>query len=75
MVGSGGRIRTKDEDEIGVPALQFLRRYPGSYALMVDDLEGSRREIADKVFDRYRTVLDEVLGPSNLRRGRRCISL
>ncbi len=66
MVRSGQRLPTKDEDEIGLPILLFLRKYPGSYAVVVDDLEGARRGIADDVFARYRTALDEVLRPSGL---------
>ena len=41
MVGKGQRIPTKDEQEIGLPVLLFLRRHPGSYAMIVDDLEGA----------------------------------
>ena len=50
MVGKGQRIPTKDEEEIGLPVLLFLRRYPGSYAMLVDDLEGARRDVAAEVF-------------------------
>jgi hypothetical protein len=66
MVGSGRRLPTKDEEEVGVPVLLFLRRNPGSYAMVVDDLEGARRAIAANVFGRYRTALDAALAPSNL---------
>ena len=66
MVGKGQRLPPKDEEEIGLPVLAYLRRYPGSYAMVVDDLEGARRAIAPQVFARYRTALDEVLMPSNL---------
>jgi hypothetical protein len=68
MVGAGQRLPTKDEEDIGLPVLMFLRRYPGSYAMVVDDLEGARRAIAADVFARYRTALDEVLTPSNHQR-------
>ena len=61
MVGSGQRLPSKDEEEIGLPVLGFLRRYPGSYAIVTDDLEGRRRDDADRVFARYRTALDEAL--------------
>jgi hypothetical protein len=67
MVGAGRRIPTKDEEEIGLPMLGFLRRHPGSYAMVVDDLEGARRDVAAQVLARYRSALDEVLGPSGLR--------
>ena len=66
MVGSGQRIPSKDEEEIGVPILVYLRRNPNCCAMVVDDLEGSRRGVADAVFARYRAALDEVLGPSGL---------
>jgi hypothetical protein len=66
MVGYGQAIPRIDEQEIGVPVLLFLRRNPGSYAMVVDDLEGARRAIAANVFGRYRTALDAALAPSNL---------
>jgi hypothetical protein len=66
MVGSGQRLPSKDEEEIGLVVLNFLRKYPGSYAMVVDDLEGARRAVADEVFARYRTALDVVLTPSGL---------
>ncbi len=45
MVGSGQRLPTKDEEEIGLPVLVFLRKYPRSYAMVVDDLEGGARAL------------------------------
>jgi len=66
MVGSGHRLPSKDEEEIGLPVLGFLRRHPGSYAIVIDDLEGGRRDDEDQVFARYRTALDEALTPSGL---------
>jgi hypothetical protein len=66
MVGSGRRLPTKDEEDIGLPALRFLRKHPRGYVIVVDDLEGARRAIAAEVFARYRTALDEVLGPPGL---------
>jgi hypothetical protein len=67
MVGTGRPVPTRDEEEIGIPVLMFLRRHPSSYAMIVDDLEGDRRGMADAVFARYRTALDEALGPSGLK--------
>lgn len=67
MVGSGQRLPSKDEEEIGLPVLSFLRRFPGSFAVIVDDLEGSRRAEAEAVFARYRTALNEALTPSGWR--------
>jgi hypothetical protein len=66
MVGAGRRLPTIDEEEIGLPVLGFLRRHPGSFAMVVDDLEGTRRAVAVEVFGRYRTALNEVLMTSNL---------
>lgn len=66
MVGTGRKLPTKDEEEIGLPVLRYLQRYPDSYAIVIDDLEGTRREAAEAVFARYRTALDEVLAPSGL---------
>ncbi len=66
MVGKHQRLPTKDEEEIGLPVLLFLRRHPGSYAMVVDDLEGARRDVAAEVFARYWTALNEVLMTSKL---------
>ena len=66
MVGNRQRIPTRDEEEIGLPVLLFLRRHRGSYAMVVDDLEGTHRDIAAQVFARYRTALNEALTTSNL---------
>jgi hypothetical protein len=66
MVGSGQRLPSKDEEEIGLPVRAFLRKHPGSFAMVVDDLEAARRGIADDVYARYRTALDEALKPSGL---------
>ena len=66
IVGSGKRLPTKDEN-IGLAALHFLRQHPRSYVMIVDDLEGDRRDRADHVFARYRTALDEVLGPPSMK--------
>lgn len=57
---------TKDEQDIGLPVLGYLRRYPDSYVMIVDDLESTRQAVADAVFARYRIALDEVLTPSGL---------
>ena len=67
MVGARRTLPTKDEEEIGLPVLRFLRQYPGSYAMIIDDLEGDRRDMADAVFARYRTALDEILGPAGMK--------
>lgn len=66
MVGTRQRLPTRDVEEIGLPVRRFVQRYPGSYAMVVDDLEGDRRAFAADVFSRYRTTLDEILRPSDL---------
>jgi hypothetical protein len=63
MVGRGQRIPSTEEEQYGTPARSFLRKHPYSCVLVIDDLEGSRREKADKVFERYRRILDEALEP------------
>ena len=54
-------IETKDELEIGLPALGYVRRSGYHFVLLIDDLEHSRRNQALEVFNLYRTVLDTVL--------------
>lgn len=66
MAGSGKRIPSTDEEQFGTPARSFLRKHPHSCVLVIDDLEGSRRDQADKVFDRYRHILDEALIPAGI---------
>ena len=40
-----------------------LHDFPGSYAMVIDDLEGARRGIAEAVYARYRGALDTILSP------------
>ena len=61
MVGVNRAIETKDELEIGLPALGYVRRSGYHFVLLIDDLEHSRRNQALEVFNLYRTVLDTVL--------------
>jgi hypothetical protein len=61
MVGRGQKIPTKDEEQFGLPALDFLRRYENAFILVIDDLEGARQAQAAEVFARYRRALDQVL--------------
>ncbi len=61
MVGTGKTIPDRDAEQIGFPARRFLSS-GGDFVLLVDDLEASRSEEVDGVFDRYRVALDTILG-------------
>ena len=61
VVGVNQAIETKDELEIGLPALGYVRRSGYHFVLLIDDLEHGRRNQALEVFNLYRTVLDTVL--------------
>ena len=61
VVGTDQMIERKDELEIGLPALGYVRRSGGHFVLLIDDLEYDRRNQAQQVFYRYRTALDTVL--------------
>lgn len=61
VVGVNQAIETKDELEIGLPALGYVRRSGCHFVLLIDDLEYSRRNQALEVFNLYRTVLDTIL--------------
>ncbi|MGM3309153.1 hypothetical protein ACSQ6I_24790 [Anabaena sp. WFMT] len=61
MVGTGKIIPDKDEQEIGIPARQYLSENPCRYILLVDDLERDRVTIAAQVFQRYREALNTIL--------------
>lgn len=60
MVRTGQPVPTLDED-IALAGMRFLRQHPGSFVMLVDDLEHDRRHIAQGVFDRYRAAFDTVL--------------
>lgn len=62
MARGGKKITDKDEEEIGLVARRYLM-WPDNFVLLVDDLEGDRVEQAPSVFQRYRDVLDTMLGP------------
>ena len=61
VVGTNQTIERKDELEIGLPARGYVNRSDCHFVLLIDDLEYGRREQAQEIFDRYRTVLDTVL--------------
>lgn len=65
MVGTNRRVTSRDESEIGLPARRFLNQ-KDTFVLLIDDLEHSRRDQHQAIFDRYRTALDTFLQPSNL---------
>jgi hypothetical protein len=63
MVGAGKIIPDTDEMEIGIPVRNFLQATsePDTFVILIDDLEHSRREMAQEVFDRYRLAIDTML--------------
>lgn len=66
-IGKGGKtITDKDEEEFGLTARRHLLK-PGTFVLLVDDLEGDRAAQVQGVFQRYRDVLDRMLGPYKAR--------
>lgn len=66
MVGRGEIIPAIDEAQYGIPARLFLQKYPHSFVLVIDDLEGARREQVAAVFNRYRLALNQMLDPHGL---------
>lgn len=66
MVGRGQIITDTDEEEIGLTARRYLMR-KDTYVILVDDLEGDRVEQHAAVYQRYRQVLDTMLGPLKFR--------
>ena len=61
VVGTSQMIETKDELEIGLPALGYVRRSGCHFVLLIDDLEHRRRDQAQQIFNRYQLALDTVL--------------
>lgn len=61
MTGQGQTITNKDEDEIGLTARRYLMQ-KDTFVVLVDDLEGDRVEQHAAVYQRYRQVLDTMLG-------------
>ncbi len=51
------------DERIGLMAHGFLRRYPDSLVILLDDMEHDRRSGIDGVFARYRDALNSVLAP------------
>jgi hypothetical protein len=63
MTGRGQTITNKDEDEIGLTARRYLMQRQDNFVVLVDDLEGDRVKEHAAVYQRYRQVLDTMLGP------------
>src|SRR5262245_29825512 len=63
MVGRGQLIPSVDELQYGIPARLFLQKHRNSFVVVIDDLEGARREHAPAVFNRYRLTLNQMLDP------------
>ncbi len=61
MVGRNEIIPPTDELQYGIPTRLFLQKYPNSFVLVIDDLEGARREQVNAVFNRYRLALNQML--------------
>jgi hypothetical protein len=57
---NGKNLPSKDE-RIGLAIRHHLTREAYDFVLLIDDLEHSRRNQAQEIFDRYRTALDTVL--------------
>jgi hypothetical protein len=62
MVGTGKKIASKDETEIGLPARAYLKKGGSRFIILIDDLEGDRISQAEQVFQRYRDALDSIVG-------------
>ena len=67
MIGSGKLIPDKDAMDIGLPARNFLSS-ESNFVVLVDDLEATRSNDVQQVFDRYRLALNEVLKPNQTHR-------
>jgi len=61
VVGSPKNIPRKDVERISLPARRYIQSSPCNYVLLIDDLEGRHRDIAEQVFNRYREALDALL--------------
>jgi len=66
VTGTGKRVPTKDETEIGSAALAYMQQHREAFVIVLDDLEWDRRNDAERVFGRYREALDAVLGTCGL---------
>lgn len=62
VVGTRSRILSKDIEELGRPVLTFIAANPCHFIVVIDDLEDDGM-IAHEIFDRYYSILDDILGP------------
>ena len=65
VVGTNQKIPTTDWEDIGLPARDYVKKSGYHFVLLIDDLEYSRRNKEQKVFDRYHEALDTI--PTTLR--------
>jgi hypothetical protein len=68
MVGSGKTIPDRDVTEIGLPTRRYLSSSPCHFVIIIDDLEHDRRDMAQQVYERYRSILDDILTEEQQRR-------
>lgn len=68
MVGSGKTIPDRDAYEIGFPSRGYISSSPCHFVIVIDDLEHDRRNIAQQVYERYRSILDKILTEEQRRR-------
>ncbi len=69
MVGRrGGRIPSRAETEISLPARRVLRESPDRLLVLIDDLEHDRRGQVESIFELYRESLDLLLDPNETSR-------
>lgn len=64
VTGTTRPIPPKDIEQYGLPAANYIRRFPIAYVVVIDDLEGYHDPPA--AFARYRAALDAVLGTCGL---------
>lgn len=67
MRGNDKLVPRKDETDIGLPARRYLSA-EDRFVILIDDLEPDRRKTIQEVFDRYRSALDAMLRPDQIRR-------
>lgn len=67
MIGKGQIIPTKDVT-LGLLARRFLNEKVCQFVILLDDLEHSRQEHAQQIFNRYRLAFDTILTPPQKKR-------
>jgi hypothetical protein len=61
MVGKGMIITNEDQDQIGIPARNFIKLSPNHCVILIDDLERASLEHAAEKFQRYRSAIDTMM--------------